>query len=114
MLDSLEHDDSDGIVEDALAKDDRVQLRVDVEGVEDGEDGDGVGCGEGGAEEEALDDGQREPFEAEEGVAIDDDPVGVRASERVGRMVKGERATSDFGLHQQAFREQRTRGRRRR
>lgn len=34
--DSLEHDDGDGVVEDRLAKDDRVQLGIDVEGVEDG------------------------------------------------------------------------------
>lgn len=43
---SLEHDDSYGIVEDTLAKDNRVELWIDVQGVEDGEDGDGVGSGE--------------------------------------------------------------------
>lgn len=48
---SLEHDDSDRIVQDALSKDDRVELRIDVQRVEDGEDGDRVCSGECRAEE---------------------------------------------------------------
>ena len=38
----LKDDNRDGIVEDRLAKDDGVQLRVDLVRVEDGEDGDGI------------------------------------------------------------------------
>jgi hypothetical protein len=43
---SLVHDDTDRVVQDALAKDDRVQLGVDFVRVEDGEDGHWVGGGE--------------------------------------------------------------------
>lgn len=75
----LEHDNSHCIVENTLAENDRVELGVDVKRVEDSEDGYGVGGGEGGAEEEALDDGEREAFESEEGVDVDDE-----AGERVG------------------------------
>ena len=70
--DALEHDDGDCVVEDRFAKDDRVQLWVDVELVKDGEDRDGVGRRQGRAEQEALDDGEREAFEAEERVEVHD------------------------------------------
>ena len=43
LLGGLEHDDGDGVVEDALAKDDGVELGIDLVGVEDGQDGDRVG-----------------------------------------------------------------------
>lgn len=71
--DALEHDDGDCVVEDRFAKDDRVQFRVDVELVKDGEDRDRVGGRQGRAEQEALDDGEREAFEAEERVEVYDD-----------------------------------------
>lgn len=70
--DSLEHDDGDGVVEDGLAKDDRVQLGVDVESVEDGENCDGVRCRESRSKEEALDDREGEAFESEKRVQVDD------------------------------------------
>lgn len=73
--DALEHDDGDCVVEDRFAKDDRVQLGVDVELVKDGEDRDRVGGRQGRAEQEALDDGEREAFEAEERVQVHDHAV---------------------------------------
>jgi hypothetical protein len=48
---SLEHDDSDGIVEDTLSKNDRVELWIHVQSIEDSEDGDGIGSRKGRAEE---------------------------------------------------------------
>lgn len=62
----LVHDDRDRIVEDALAKDDRVELGVDLGRVEDGQDGDGVGGRQRRAKDEALEEGKLEAFEAEE------------------------------------------------
>ena len=41
-LHSLVHDDRDSIVQDALSENDRVQFRVDLVGVEDGKDRDGI------------------------------------------------------------------------
>lgn len=70
---SLKHDDRDGVVQQALAKDDRVQFRVDVKRVKDGEDRDGVGRRQGRTEQEALDDREREAFESEQAVQVDDD-----------------------------------------
>lgn len=40
----LVQDDRDGVVEDGLAEDERVEVAVSAETAEDGEDGDGVGC----------------------------------------------------------------------
>lgn len=62
----LEHDDRNSIVEDALAEDNSVQLRVDFVGFENGEDGDGVGRGESCADGERFDKGHRHAFERKE------------------------------------------------
>jgi len=59
----LEDDDGDSIIEDGLAKDDGVQLGVDLEGIEDGQDGDGVGGGQGGADRDGVDPGHVEALE---------------------------------------------------
>jgi hypothetical protein len=62
-LGRLEDDNGDGIVQDGFAKDDGVQLRVDFECVEDGEDGDGI-CGrQGGANRDSIDPRHLEAFE---------------------------------------------------
>jgi hypothetical protein len=42
---SFEKHDSNGIVEDGLAEDDCVKLRIDLVGVENSEDGDGISGG---------------------------------------------------------------------
>ena len=72
----LKDDDGDGIVQDRLAKDDGVQLGVDLVGREDGEDGHGVGGGERGADGDGIDEGEshgaREKREEEEEEADDD------------------------------------------
>jgi hypothetical protein len=51
---SLVHDDTNGIVEQTLAKDNGVQFGIDLVLIEDGEDGDGICGGQGGAEDETL------------------------------------------------------------
>ena len=56
----LKDDNSHGIVEDRLAKNDGVQLRVDLVGREDGEYGDRIGGRERGADRDAVDKGQRQ------------------------------------------------------
>lgn len=43
FLCGLKKNDGDGVIEDGLAEDDGVELRVDLVGGEDGENGDGVG-----------------------------------------------------------------------
>jgi hypothetical protein len=57
FLSSLEQDNSDGVVEDGLSKDDSVELRVNLISVEDGKDGDGIGSGESCADGDGLDKG---------------------------------------------------------
>lgn len=61
----LEHDDSDGVVQDRLAENDRVELGIDVQRVEDGQNGDWIGSRQRRAKEQAFDDGERESFETE-------------------------------------------------
>jgi hypothetical protein len=51
----LEDNDSDGVIEDRFAKDDGVQLGIDLVGVEDGQDGHRVGGGQGGADGDGID-----------------------------------------------------------
>ena len=64
--DSLVHDDRYRVVQYTLAKDNRVQLGVDLGLIEDGEDGNWV-CGrEGGSKDETLKEGKLEAFETEE------------------------------------------------
>lgn len=59
----LVHDDTDGVVQDALAKDDAVQLRVNLVCVEDGQDRHRV-CGrQCRAKNEALKQCELEAFE---------------------------------------------------
>lgn len=88
----LEHDDGDCIVEDALAKNDAVQLRIDLELIEyckllrqpesafilcqtanihATHDRHGISRGEGRAEDETLDYAERETFQAKEGPDVD-------------------------------------------
>ena len=62
----LVHDDADCIVENALTKDDRVEFRVNLVGVKDGENSDRVGGREGGTEDEAFKESKLEPLEAQE------------------------------------------------
>ena len=63
LLRRLEQHDRDGIVENRLAEYDRVKLRVDFIGVEDGEDGDGVGGGECRADGQCVDEVDVQTFE---------------------------------------------------
>ena len=54
----LEDDDGNSIVEDRLAKDDGVELGIDLVRVEDGEDGHGIGGRERGAHGYGVDEAQ--------------------------------------------------------
>ena len=65
-VDVLVHDDRDCIVQDALAKDDRVELWVDLVLIEYGQDRHGVRGRQGRAENEAFEEGKLEAFQTEE------------------------------------------------
>lgn len=43
-LSRLEHDDGNSIIEDTLAEDDSVELRIDLVRVEDSKNGDRIRC----------------------------------------------------------------------
>lgn len=60
LLGRLEDDNGNGVVEDGLAEDDGVELGVNLVRVEDGEDGDGIGSGEGGPDGYCVDKGHVE------------------------------------------------------
>ena len=68
----VEHDDGDGIIEDRFAKDDRVELRINFVGVEDGENRDGIRGAERRAEDEAFEERQRDGLDLEERPHVDD------------------------------------------
>ena len=51
----LVQDDTDCVIEDTLAENDRVEMRVDLVLVKDGKNSDRVGSGECGAEDKAFD-----------------------------------------------------------
>lgn len=70
---SLVHDDTDGVVQQALSEDDRVQLGVNFVLIEDGEDGDRVGGGQRRTEDEAFYEGDFQLFQTEERVDVDED-----------------------------------------
>ena len=53
----LNKNNGNGVVQYALAKDKSVEVDVDIEVVEDGEDGDRVGGGDEGAEVEVVNEG---------------------------------------------------------
>ena len=74
---ALIHDDAHRVVQQALAKDDRVQLRIDLVLREDAQDRDRVRCGERRAEDEALEERELEGLEAEECVQECEDAGGV-------------------------------------
>ena len=57
LLRRLKDDDGNGVVENGLAKDDGVQLRVDLVCVEDGEDSDGIRSRKSGADRDGVDKG---------------------------------------------------------
>lgn len=63
---SLVHDDRDRVVQDTLPKDDRVQLRVHLVCVEDGENSDGIGSRERRSENEAFEQGEFQSLKTEE------------------------------------------------
>lgn len=69
LLGRLEQHNGDGVVQDRLAEDDGVQLRLHLVRVEDGKDGDGVRRGERGADGEGFDEGD---LEAVQGYACPD------------------------------------------
>ena len=73
LLRRFEQYDSDGVVQDRLAEDDGVQLGVDFIGVEDGEDGDGIGSGECSADGDGFDEGDVEAFEWDARPEVEDD-----------------------------------------
>jgi hypothetical protein len=50
----LVHDDTDGIVQQALTKDDAVQLRIDLVLIEDGKNRDWIGGGERRSKDETF------------------------------------------------------------
>ena len=57
VFERLHEADRHGVIEDALAEHEGVQVHVHVEIVEDGEDGDGVGGRDEGPEVEVVDEG---------------------------------------------------------
>lgn len=75
LLRRLEDDDGNGIVQDRLSKDDGIQLGVDLVGVEDGQDGDGIGggqcCANGNGVNEANVQRPRNPAEEPQNQAND-------------------------------------------
>lgn len=96
-LDALVKDDGDSIVQEGLSKDDRVELGVDLIGVEDGKDRHGVGRREGGTEDKALEKRQLETLEPSEGPEVDEDAEeqsGHRSS-RQGDTCEGLRREDD-------------------
>lgn len=62
-LSGLEQDNGNSIVQDRLAEDDGVKLGLDFVGVEDAQDGNGIGGGEGGADGNGFDKGQTQSIE---------------------------------------------------
>lgn len=64
---SLVHDDGNGIVQNTLAKDDRVELGVDLGRIEDGEDSHGIRRGQRRSKDETLEERKLESLEAEQG-----------------------------------------------
>lgn len=84
FLSRLEQDDGDGVVEDGLAEDDGVKLGLDLVGVEDGEDGDGVGGGEGSADGEGFDEGDLEAVEGDAGPDEEDEAEDEGGDEGAG------------------------------
>ena len=63
------------IVKDRLAKDDRVQLWVDLVCVKYGKDSDWISGREGGAKDEALHEADLEARDVQEGEDVDDEAV---------------------------------------
>lgn len=68
----LKHDNGDGVVQERLAKNDAVELGVDLECVENGENGDRIGSRQGRPVLQALDNGKRQAFEAEQSPDVDE------------------------------------------
>ena len=84
FLRRLEKYDGDGVVEDGFAEDDGVEFGVDFVGVEDGEDGDGVGGGKGCADGHGFDEGDVEAFERYTCPEVEDDAEDEGGDEGAG------------------------------
>lgn len=69
----LKHDDSNGVVQDTLSKDDSVELRIDFVCFEDGQDSNRVCSRKCRAEGKRLDKRQGEGFERKKRPKPDDD-----------------------------------------
>lgn len=63
FLRRLKQDNRNGIIQDGLAKNHGIELRLDLVEVENGQDGDGVCCGEGSAHGDGLDEGDVQPVQ---------------------------------------------------
>lgn len=69
----LEEDNGDCVVEDRFTKNDRVEVRIDLVGVEDGQDGDGIGGRQGRADRNCLDKGEVHGLEWQQGPEEEND-----------------------------------------
>lgn len=72
LLSSFEYDNGDGVIQNRLAKDDGVQLRIDLVGVENGQDGDGVGSGESCADGDGINEIHLQRLEPGHGIQPED------------------------------------------
>lgn len=69
----LVQNNTDSIVDEALAEDDRVELWIDLVRVEDGQDRNGVGRRQSRTEDQALNQGEFDAFETCERPEVDED-----------------------------------------